>query len=179
MTLTMYPSDMAATLYSRVGRHQLLAEHDVDAGGVELVDPLLDEVDARCGDLGPGAPCGICHRGEDLRSLVRRPRPRGIGLSDEELAAAKRIEEPSLTAEELRPVITVTLPTLLVAELPILVDLAARFGLWTEGEDREPGEPAMLTHAEATKIADSLGCRLPSEAEWETMCRSGASTLFP
>lgn len=102
-----------------------------------------------------------------------------IGLSDEELAAAKRIEEPNLTVEELRPVITVTLPTLLVAELPIVADLAARFGFGTEGEDREPGEPAMLTYAEATTIADSLDCRLPSEAEWETMCRSGASTLFP
>jgi len=40
--------------------------------------------------------------------------------------------------------------TLLVAKLPILVDLAARFGFVTEGEKRESGEPAMLTYAEAT-----------------------------
>jgi hypothetical protein len=102
-----------------------------------------------------------------------------VGLSDRELAAARRIGEPNLTVDELRPVLTVRLPTLLVAELPILVDLAAGFGFGKGDEDADRGAPAMLTHTEAAQVAERLGCRLASEAEWETMCRAGASTLFP
>ena len=101
-----------------------------------------------------------------------------IGLSDEELAAARRLTaDPNLTVEELRPVREVALAPVLVGELPVTHRQAGLLGVTA---DEAPGDqPALLTRPEAVAAAAALGCRLPTEHEWEAACRGGSPSLFP
>jgi formylglycine-generating enzyme required for sulfatase activity len=117
---------------------------------------------------------------EPVASMRFRVLPGGeyaIGLSDPEWEAARRIGQPNLTVSELTPVVSASLRTVLVAELPISQESAAQFGL--DVGNVTSGHPAMLTRAEAIEIAARAGCRLPYEAEWESAARAGSSSLFP
>lgn len=100
-----------------------------------------------------------------------------VGLSMAELRAARKIAEPNITVEELTPVIDVTISSVLVSEIPVTNAVAREYGIGMGpgGEER----PAMLTRSEADTIAQQLSCRMLSEAEWETCCRAGTSSLFP
>jgi formylglycine-generating enzyme required for sulfatase activity len=102
-----------------------------------------------------------------------------IGLSEEELAAAVAINpQPNLTVDEMRPVHDVKIDAVLVGEIPITRAVARQFAPAFDGGG-DDHQPAMLSREEAITITENVGCRLPSEAEWEASCRAGSSTLFP
>jgi formylglycine-generating enzyme required for sulfatase activity len=77
----------------------------------------------------------------------------------------------------MRPVIEVELSPLLVLEGPITNHLAH----WVAGLKFSNQEwcPAWLTKEDADRAAESLGCRIPTECQWEAGCRAGTATLFP
>lgn len=64
------------------------------------------------------------------------------------------------------------------AELPFSVAVATDLGV-KPGPWSDASHPAMLTIDEAEDLAGRLGGRLPSEAEWEAICRGGTDGLFP
>lgn len=99
-----------------------------------------------------------------------------IGMSSRELEAARRLTPlPNITVAEVTPVTEVHLTDVLVGDRPVSVQTAGRNGIAVDGED---AHPAMLSRADAVELAVRLGCRLPSEAEWETCCRAGSASLF-
>jgi hypothetical protein len=121
----------------------------------------------------------LVHRKIDL---MFRAIPAGIyqvGMSDGELEAARRLSAtPNFNVDELTPVVISSFATdVYMADRPITVDVATELGVRIQVDDG--ASPALLTRSEAVAVAAALGCRLPSEAEWETGCRGGVNTLFP
>lgn len=85
---------------------------------------------------------------------------------------------PNLSFDELLPASGVAIGPFWAAELPISVMIASSLGV-EPGRSLGEHHPAMLTIDEATEVAERLGGRLPSEREWETVCRGGTTGLFP
>ncbi len=140
-----------------------------DGSGTDGWDASEDEL----GDLA-------AHPDPEL-SVRLRWLPRGvrrIGLSDQELAAARALAPlPDITVEELTPVVEIEVGPAWVGELPLTAGVACHLGI--DQPDVPDVHPARLTRAEAIEACGQLGGRLPSEAEWETCARAGSSPLFP
>jgi formylglycine-generating enzyme required for sulfatase activity len=101
-----------------------------------------------------------------------------VGLTSEEEAAARRIADPfPATIDEMRPVVSVTTKPLLISESPVTNRLANQ-AINHKCPDSDSFLPAALRKKEADHIAKAVGCRLLSEAEWETAIRGGEHTLF-
>jgi formylglycine-generating enzyme required for sulfatase activity len=93
------------------------------------------------------------------------------------------VEQFLSAASTMRPVREVTVPPFLLARFPLTMAVARRFLELDPSRRRTLGKAdgslASLHPDEIDKVLEAVGCRLPSESEWEYAYRAGSASVFP
>lgn len=101
-----------------------------------------------------------------------------MGLSATEEKAALAISDPlPFDPDNLRPAHLVKVQNCLITKTPIQNHQLARYIDW-EYDPEDADSPANLTLQELEKLLSKIKMKIPSEQQWEYMCRAKTETLF-
>lgn len=115
----------------------------------------------------------------DIAARVVFPAEVQVGLTDREFEAAKKINSSlDIRPESMRPVHYVKTKLMIVAESPVLAPFYEQFVEEKYGDFVSRCHPIKNTFRMAEEFCARIGAVLPSDAEWEHICRAGTDSLF-
>ncbi len=106
-----------------------------------------------------------------------------LGFSDGNSNAASRIlDDLPIGDHQMGRVRSIRLPPFLAMQEPVQLDMCRRlmgktFAKPMYGSDADAG-PAYLSWDEVVQLSEALEVEVPSEDQWEYLCRGGTETLF-